>query len=97
MEAKISQVMHARVEAKQLDIQRNLDTRSMICVPLKTRKGVMGVLYALNKHHAEFSLKEMRLLEILSGTIAVSIENAQFYGEIQHYATLLEKEKQNIY
>ena len=77
---------------KQLDIQQNLDTRSMICVPLKTRKGVIGVLYALNKHHAEFSLKEMRLLEILSGTIAVSIENAQFYGEIQHYATLLEKE-----
>ena len=76
----------------QLDIQQNLDTRSMICVPLKTRKGVMGVLYALNKHHAEFSMKEMRLLEILSGTIAVSIENAQFYGEIQQYATSLEKE-----
>ena len=77
---------------KQLDIQQNLDTRSMICVPLKTRKGVMGVLYALNKHHAEFSIKEMRLLEILSGTIAVSIENAQLYGEIQQYATSLEKE-----
>ena len=77
---------------RQLDLQQNLDTRSMICVPLKTRKGVMGVLYALNKHHAEFSVKEMRLLEILSGTIAVSIENAQFYGEIQQYATSLEKE-----
>jgi Nif-specific regulatory protein len=76
----------------QLDIQQNLDTRSMICVPLKTRKGVMGVLYAINKHHAKFSMKEMRLLEILSGTIAVSIENAQFYGQIQQYATSLEKE-----
>jgi len=76
----------------QLDIQQNLDTRSMICVPLKTRKGVMGVLYAINKQHAEFSMKEMRLLEILSGTIAVSIENAQLYGEIQQYAASLEKE-----
>jgi Nif-specific regulatory protein len=76
----------------QLDMQQNLDTRSMICVPLKTRKGVMGVLYALNKHQAEFSMKEMRLLEILSGTIAVSIENAQLYGEIQQYAASLEKE-----
>jgi Nif-specific regulatory protein len=53
---------------------------------------VLGVLYALNKQHAEFSIKEMRLLEILSGTIAVSIENAQFYGQIQKYATSLEKE-----
>jgi Nif-specific regulatory protein len=77
---------------KKLDLQQNLDTRSMICVPLKTRKGVIGVLYALNKHHAEFSVKEMRLLEILSGTIAISIENARLYGEIQQYATLLEKE-----
>lgn len=77
---------------KQLDIQQSLDTRSMICVPLKTRKGVIGVLYALNKHTAEFTLKDMRLLEILSGTIAVSIENARLYGEIKQYASSLEKE-----
>ena len=77
---------------KQLDIQENLDTRSMICVPLKTRKGVIGVLYALNKHTAEFTSKDMRLLEILSGTIAVSIENARLYGEIKQYARSLEKE-----
>ena len=55
-------------------------------------RGVLGVLYALNKHHADFSLKEMRLLEILSGPIAVSIENAQLYDEVQQYATSLEKE-----
>jgi Nif-specific regulatory protein len=76
----------------QLDIQQNLDTRSMICVPLKTRKGLIGVLYALNKHTAEFTSKDMRLLEILSGTIAVSIENARLYGEIKQYASSLEKE-----
>jgi Nif-specific regulatory protein len=81
---------------KQLDIQQNLDTRSMICVPLKTRKGVMGVLYALNKHHAEFSMKEMRLLEILSGTIAISIENSKYYSQIQQYATSLEKENYRL-
>ena len=76
----------------QLDIQQTLDTRSMICVPLKTRKGVIGVLYALNKQFTEFDEKDLRLLEILSGPIAVSIENARLYGEIQQYATSLEKE-----
>ena len=76
----------------QLHIQQNLDTRSMICVPLKTRKGVIGVLYALNKHAAEFTSKDLRLLEILSGPIAVSIENAKLYGEIKQYANSLEKE-----
>jgi len=77
---------------RQLDIQQRLDTRSMICVPLKTRKGVIGVLYAINKQFAEFEQKDLRLLEILSGSIAVSIENAKLYGEIKQYATSLEKE-----
>ena len=77
---------------KKLDLQQNLDTHSMICVPLKTRKGVMGVLYAINKHAAEFSQKDLRLLEILAVTIAVSIENARLYGDVQQYASSLEIE-----
>ncbi len=77
---------------RQLDIQQTLDTRSMICVPLKTRKGLIGVLYALNKRIVEFEQKDLRLLEILSGPIAVSIENARLYGEVQQYASSLEKE-----
>jgi Nif-specific regulatory protein len=77
---------------RQLDIQQTLDTRSMICVPLKTRKGVIGVLYALNKRDAEFEQKDLCLLEILSGPIAVAIENARLYGEVRQYASSLEKE-----
>ena len=50
------------------------------------------MLYALNKQFTEFDEKDLRLLEILSGPIAVSIENARLYGEIQQYATSLEKE-----
>ena len=77
---------------RQLDIQQTLDIRSMICVPLKTRKGLIGVLYAINKNQAEFEQKDLRLLEILSGPIAVSIENARLYGEVRQYANSLEKE-----
>jgi Nif-specific regulatory protein len=77
---------------RQLGIQQTLDTRSMICVPLKTRKGMIGVLYALNKYDAEFQEKDMRLLEILSGPIAVSIEGSRIYGEVRQYASSLEKE-----
>lgn len=76
----------------ELDIQKDFNTRSMICVPLKTRKGVIGVLYALNKLEGEFTPKEAMLLEIISGTIAVAIENAKLYGEIKQYASSLEKE-----
>ena len=76
----------------KLGIQHDFITRSMICVPLKTRKGSIGVLYTLNKQEAEFTPKDARLLEILSGTIAIAIENAKLYGEIRQYATSLEKE-----
>ena len=81
---------------KKLDLQQNLDTRSMICVPLKTRKGVMGVVYAINKHAAEFSKKDLRLLEILAVTIAVSIENARLYGDVRKYASSLEIENYRL-
>ncbi|MBT8331460.1 MAG: sigma 54-interacting transcriptional regulator [Deltaproteobacteria bacterium] len=81
---------------KKLDLQQNLDTRSMICVPLKTRKRVMGVLYAINKLAAEFSQKDLRLLEVLSVIIAVSIENARLYGEVRQYASSLEKENYRL-
>ena len=77
----------------ELAIQQDFITRSMICVPLQTRSGVIGVLYALNKlHDGQFIPKEVRLLEILSGTIAVSIEGVRFCGEIKQYADSLEKE-----
>jgi Nif-specific regulatory protein len=76
----------------KLDIQHDFITRSMICVPLKTRKGLIGVLYALNKLDGKFASKDLKLLEILSGTVAIAIENAILYGEIRQYANSLEKE-----
>ena len=88
----ISDVSRDERFSDKFDIQHDFITRSMICVPLKTRKGSIGVLYTLNKLEGEFTPKEMRLLEILSGTIAIAIENAKLYGEIRQYATSLEKE-----
>ncbi|MFZ7124768.1 MAG: sigma 54-interacting transcriptional regulator [Desulfobacterales bacterium] len=75
-----------------MDRETRFRTRSMICLPLKTRKGPIGVLYALNKHEGEFTFKEARLLEIVSGPIAVAIENARFYGELKRQTDLIEKE-----
>ena len=71
-------------------------TRSMICLPLKSRKGFLGVFYALNKTTGDFSHKDRRLLEILSGSIAVSLENAQVYGELTNHLESLERQKQTL-
>jgi Nif-specific regulatory protein len=75
-----------------LDTYENFATSSMICTPLRTRKGILGVLYALNKLQGEFTPREAKLLEILSGTIAIAIDNARFYGELKQYASSLKEE-----
>jgi len=81
---------------KGLNHKEDFVTKSMICIPLRTRKGLLGVLYALNKLEGEFTDKEARLLEILSGTIAISIENARLYGELKQYASSLEQENRML-
>jgi len=68
-------------------------TQSMICVPLRTRKGFLGVFYALNKESSIFTERDEKILDIISGTIAVSLENARLYGELKDHVHALEREK----
>ncbi len=76
-----------------LDSKEDFLTQSMICVPLRTRKGFLGILYALNKESGAFTEREEKILEIISGTIAVSLENARLYGELKDHVHALEREK----
>ncbi|MGB3212725.1 MAG: sigma 54-interacting transcriptional regulator [Desulforhopalus sp.] len=76
-----------------LDSKEDFITQSMICVPLRSRKGFLGVLYALNKESGAFTEREEKILEIISGTIAVSLENARLYGELKDHVHSLEREK----
>ena len=75
------------------DMKSDFVTRSMICVPLQTRRSFIGVFYALNKLTGDFTQKDRKLLEILSGTIAASLENARLYGELRDHLHALEEEK----
>jgi len=79
-----------------IDAKEGFFTKSMICVPLRTRKGFLGVLYALNKKRGTFTEREKKVLEILSGTIAVSLENARLYGELKEHVHSLERERRRL-
>ncbi len=70
----------------KLDLQQNIAVRSLICIPLETRKGLIGILYAFNKQDSAFTEKDLCLLEIFSSIIAVAIENARLYGELRRHA-----------
>ncbi|MFQ5577145.1 MAG: GAF domain-containing protein [Anaerolineae bacterium] len=66
---------------KGLDQKTGTVTRSVICVPLRARSRLIGVVEVINKKRGQFSRADQRLLESLATFAAVAIENARMYQE----------------
>jgi Nif-specific regulatory protein len=73
-----------------IDRDTGLTTRTILCVPLFTRQGTVGVLQVINRRDGlPFSNQDMALLEALAGSIAVAIENARLYARVKTSEELL--------
>ncbi len=66
-----------------VDIQAGFTTKSLLDVPLRTGDRIIGVLCAMNKKRGDFDDTDVELLNIISGTVALSIENARVSKEIK--------------
>jgi signal transduction histidine kinase len=54
--------------------------RSILCVPLKVKERVLGVIYADNRvRSGVFATRDLELLEAFAVQAAIAIENAQLY------------------
>jgi signal transduction histidine kinase/AmiR/NasT family two-component response regulator len=60
-----------------------LYTRSIICVPLKMKGKIIGIIEAVNKLKGEFDQDSLQLLDSLASTAALAIENARLYSDLQ--------------
>jgi len=58
-------------------------TRNLLEVPLKTSDRTIGVLCAINKKEKAFDQSDIELLSMISGTVALSIENARFSKDLK--------------
>lgn len=59
--------------------------RSILCVPLKVKNDLIGVIYADNRIRAGiFSDAEKDLLEAFANQAAVAIENARLFSSLKH-------------
>jgi HD-GYP domain-containing protein (c-di-GMP phosphodiesterase class II) len=59
-------------------------SKSFICVPLKVKNKVIGVLnVAGEKEREKFNERDMRLLQLLAGQAAITIENMELYQNLQ--------------
>jgi PAS domain S-box-containing protein len=68
----------------KIDEISGFETESMLCVPLKAKTKLIGVLEVINKVDGTFFAKEDELLLGMFGyQAAVAIENARLYGELK--------------
>jgi putative nucleotidyltransferase with HDIG domain len=68
---------------KGADTKSSFVTKNMICVPVKTKEKILGVLQAINKQSGDFTTEDMEILTALSNQVAVAIENANLYQELK--------------
>ena len=69
--------------AKRIDETTQWETRSVICVPLRSRLRVLGVIQLVNVDLAQFNEQEVFFLQALSDYAAIAIENARWVEKIQ--------------
>ena len=59
-------------------------SRSILCMPLRKQTTIVGLLYLENNlTPCAFSADRLELLQLLSSHIAISIENARLYAEME--------------
>lgn len=66
-----------------VDRQAGFNTRSLLDVPLREKDRIIGVLCAINKKSGDFDQTDIELLNMIAGTVALSIENARFAEELK--------------
>ena len=59
----------------------NVETRSLIGVPLVHKNKVIGVLESINKHNGNFNQEDLEILDALGAQAAVAIENSRLFQQ----------------
>lgn len=68
----------------KIDDISGLETRSILCIPLKAKTKLIGVLEVINKADGTlFTQEDEMLLSIFGYKAAVAIENARLHNEVQ--------------
>jgi len=68
----------------KIDAKVGFQTQSILCVPLKAKTKLIGVLEAINKQNGgNFNKEDELLLSMFGYQAAIAIENARLYSELQ--------------
>jgi Nif-specific regulatory protein len=76
----------------EVDRATGSDTRSLLCAPLRTEAGAIGVLQARNAAAGDFSPDALGLLDALADSIAIALQNASQYEQVRRSEAHLREE-----
>ncbi|MCG8637745.1 MAG: PAS domain S-box protein [Desulfobacterales bacterium] len=68
---------------KKRDMEFGYSFNNYVLVPVHSSDRIIGVLAAFNKTDGLFEQTDMELLEMIAGTVGLSIENARFSDELK--------------
>jgi len=90
-EPRVIQEVNSNTEYfSKIDDTIEFETRSMVAVPMRTHKKVIGVLEAINKMAGEkFNEIDINTLTILAGQAAIAIENARLFRQSDFIAEMV--------
>ena len=69
--------------ARRVDAATGFRTRSIVCVPIRFRGTVTGVIQVLNKRVGTFTGQDREVLELIAAEAGVAIENARVYATLE--------------
>lgn len=81
---------------KLVDQQTGLEMRSILCVPLSGKKGVIGVIEVVDVEPGRFDAANMRIMEALSATATAAIENARLFARAQREISMRKEKEQDL-
>ncbi len=67
-------------------IHTGLDLRSILCVPLRGKHKIIGVLQVMDRTVGRFDATDMSLMESLAASASAAIENARLFAETHQRA-----------
>jgi two-component system phosphate regulon sensor histidine kinase PhoR len=64
---------------------------SIMCVPVRAKDQIIGVVRALHRRSHWFDQTDLRLLYSVASSVGIAIENARLFGEVQEFNRRLER------
>ena len=69
---------------KGVDERTEFKTRNIICVPVKVKEKIIGVLEVINKQKkGRFNKEDLSLLTSLADQVAIALDNSRLYQELE--------------